>query len=151
MADSYGGDLRRWPEGLRDQAQELLHGSPEARAYMSDALALDAAIQSTRKYEDALLPRPGEQNAMLDRLRLGVGVRITSTSDHRQLPRPLSLDLAAWWQGVISLHLRGMGVVVAGGFAVIAGLLIGAIYVPTPASGMLLAILEPSPIHILVE
>ena len=80
MADSYGADLLRWPDGARAEAQALLKASPAARALLDEARTLDDAIEAAGASEDAVLWEPDGQDAAMARLRSGV----EPGSPHRQ-------------------------------------------------------------------
>ena len=150
LIDSYGGDLRRWPEAERGAAQDILDRSAEARGLLEAAQRVDRAILSAAAHEDAVLWPAGEQDAALARLRLGVEAQIAQkASARRHMPTgfmPASLAF---------LSMRGLGMAMGGGFAVAAGLVIGLTYVvsPAPASGTdkVLAMLQPAPIPVLAE
>jgi hypothetical protein len=151
LAESYGGDLRRWPEELRAGAEALLPTSPEARRLLAEARTLDAAIAAAQGQEDDELWQPGEEAAALARLRAGVGARIAATearpAARRSVPRG--------WFARLPVNLGWVGMATGGSFAVVAGLLIGATYATTPAlspaQGNVLAMLQPAPIAILAD
>jgi hypothetical protein len=147
MAESYGADLQRWPDALRSEAQALARGSAEARAVLDEARALDEAVAAAGAREDtALLWQPGAQDAALARLRSGVAGRI----GHRPADRHFGWRLAiAGWRG--APELRWIGLATGGGAAILAGLLIGAMYASPPASDSTLATLLPGPLHGLVD
>ena len=88
LAESYGGDLRRWPDDVRGGAQALLNASPQAHGILADAQKLDSAIEAAGLREDRRLLPPHEQEAALARLRGGVTARIAAaeagTSANRQ-------------------------------------------------------------------
>ena len=46
LADAYGGDLRRWPEGEREAARALLEGDPRAAVLLREADGLDALLDA---------------------------------------------------------------------------------------------------------
>ena len=46
LADSYGGDIGRWPEIFRDEARALAAASAQARARLAEAARLDAALMA---------------------------------------------------------------------------------------------------------
>ena len=141
LAESYGANLQRWPEHVRADAQALLERSREARECLADARKLDAAIDAV----GAQHPRP---DAALERLRAGVAARIVSiepSTDRRW--RWLATAIArAFAPDPSWLAIAG-----GGGIAVIAGLLIGGMYMSAPPSEALLPMLEPAPIHFLAE
>ncbi|HUH84959.1 MAG TPA: hypothetical protein VLX85_10120 [Stellaceae bacterium] len=145
MAASYGGDLRRWPEALRPQAEALRDASPEARALLDEALRLDDAIEKARTREDAALLPTDESGAALARLRSSVAAAIASSAPgdpkNRRFARPLAFSLSLRWVGMAS----------GGAFAVTAGLFLGAIYATGPAPDAVQMLLQPAPIEFLVE
>ena len=60
LAQAYGGDLRRWPEGERSAAQGLLSTRPELASTLAVATRLDAALDTS--------PRPSPSAALRDRV-----------------------------------------------------------------------------------
>lgn len=61
LADAYGGDVTRWPEGERDAALALLAGQPGmARTVLAAALSLDTVLDA--------LPSPHASADMRERL-----------------------------------------------------------------------------------
>jgi hypothetical protein len=143
MADSYGADMKRWPEALRGEAEALLKISPEACAVLAEARRLDQVIEAGSAQEDARLWPPGEQDAALARLRASVEARLASPAGFRPEHRRME------W--ALSLRLRWAGLATAGGFAIVAGLLIGSLYAGTPEPDSVLMILQPQPIQILAD
>lgn len=150
LIDSYGGDLRRWPEMERAGMQELLDRSAEARALLEEVRQVDRAIMSAAAHEDTVLWPAGEQDAALARLRLGVAVQIAQKT---LVERHAHTSFTLSW--LAPLSMRGLGMATGGGFAVAAGLVIGLTYAasPTPVSGTdtVLAMLQPAPIPMLAE
>lgn len=140
MADSYGADLLRWPDGARAEAQALLKASPAARALLDEARTLDDAIEAAGASEDAVLWEPDGQDAAMARLRSGVEARIAASAERRPTFRRTG------WAS--ALHTRRVGMATGGGFAIAAGLLIGAIYSSDPATDSVLTLLQPVPIHV---
>ncbi len=57
LADSYGGDLQRWPAAERAAARQLLDSSPSAQRVLQHAAALDATLHA--------LPAPPPPSARL--------------------------------------------------------------------------------------
>ena len=85
MADSYGADLLRWPDGARAEAQALLNASPAARALLDEARTLDHAIEAAGASEDAVLwELLTGQDAAMARLRSGVEARIAASESAGQ-------------------------------------------------------------------
>jgi hypothetical protein len=152
MAESYGADLRRWPEPVRGDARALLSASPQARAILDDATIVDDVIgtASAREQRVAEIASGGEE-AMLARLRLGVQARITAAAAHRPAWRH-SVWTRAWradWAP--ASQLCWLGLATCGGLAVAAGLVFGAMTASPPASDPLLSMLLPDPIHMLAD
>lgn len=129
LAESYGGDLARWPDERRDEAHQLLAQSTQAQTILAEARRLDAAIAPGHA--------TGVDDAALARLRAGVQARIASTAPHR-IPYGRGLGF--------------LGLAASGGFAIMAGLLIGTMWASAqqPDSGVL-AMLQPAPIHALAD
>jgi hypothetical protein len=143
LAESYGVDLRRWPEELRGAAQALLATSAEARACLDKARVLDEAIAAASRREEALRWPPGEADAALARLRSAVEARIA--------PRPARPG--AGWSGTRRplSRLRWAGMATGGSLAILAGLFIGLMYGPAPAADNVLTLLDPAPIQVLTD
>jgi hypothetical protein len=151
MAASYGADLWRWPEAVRADARVLLADSPEARAFLQEAQRLDDALEAASAREDTTHWRPGEQAAALARLRSGVESRIAAAAACRPAQRRTGWTLSATGRWGHALRLRWVGMATGGGFAIMAGLLIGALYASAPEPDPVLMMLQPAPIHALVE
>ncbi|MCL2452217.1 MAG: hypothetical protein FWD08_00970 [Alphaproteobacteria bacterium] len=151
LADSYGADLGRWPESLRDQAELLLANSSQAREILSEAGKLDEAMARASLREGAALWNPGDQDAALARLRSSVAAQISSSSTLRNQSSAITLTFLTEIRSVFAPRIGWIGIVGSSGFAVIAGLLIGfAYHSPSPSDG-LLAMLQPTPIEILAD
>jgi len=155
MADSYGGDLRRWPKELRREAQVLSETSAQAGAVLEEARRLDATIEAARKREQLTVWRAGDEEAALARLRSGVAARIASPLAHptsgvlaRMISNPA--DLARSGAGSWT-PLGFAGLAAAGGVAVVVGLLVGSLWSVPAAQDSLLTALVPSPLHMLVN
>jgi hypothetical protein len=150
MVDSYGANLQRWPEERRSEAQKLLNTSAEARDLLVKARALDEVIETARAVEDARRWSGGERDAALARLRAGVASRIAASTPRARPGRGLRPARSARW--MLAFPLRAAGMAAAGGCAIIAGLLIGSVYVSEPVTdGMLALLLQPAPIDILSD
>jgi hypothetical protein len=150
LADSYGGDLQRWPEEVRSEAQALLNVSPQARALFDDAQALDDVIAVASPRSNAAAGRINKETAALVRLRSGVAARIAvPTPKHRSASWRFARVSPSRAIGYYPAHIVWAGIATGGSLAVIAGFLIGALYVSAPASDAVLSILQP--IHILTE
>ena len=131
LTDSYGADLLRWPEQERAAAQTLLEKSAEARALLADARMLDDALAMASARQSAAHLRHHNEEATLARLRSGVAARIAATGGRSR-----------GWSGPGWVSLA-----TAGSLAVVAGLVIGALYNPPGASAdALTTLLQPAPI-----
>lgn len=143
LADSYGADLARWPEEARGPARELLAISDEARALFDEARALDAALAVASARETRLHTPQDGADAALARLRAGVASRIAASpaavEEAWGLRRLLSFSPVSW-------NFAKMAT--AGGFAIAAGLLVGALSTAAPAPDILMATLQPTPLTI---
>jgi len=136
LAASYGADLGRWPEEARNEAAALLARSPEARAHLAEASALDSALAANTS--------PGEarwEEAALVRLRLGVEAEIAARP---RTARALSRLVLPWQFG-------WLGMASGGGLAVAAGLAVGMLYMPASSSDIVQMMFQPAPIDILAE
>ncbi len=155
LLDSYGADPQRWPQASRADAEKLLSGSAAARAMREEAERLDAAIAAATAREDAALARLSPPDEALRRLRSGVAARI-ATEAERPTERRTAWTFAAVIDRLLSpapfssrLHWAGMAT--AGGFAIVAGLLLGAMYATPPTADSVLSMLQPAPILILAD
>ncbi len=150
LADSYGGDISRWPEIFRDEARALAAASAQARARLAEAARLDTALMagSCRDLE-TLLP-PGTEDAAVQRLRLGVAGRIAAPS---LSPAPRT----AWWSWLadrlpaLPQLTKLAGLATAGGAVVMAGLLVGALTVAQPDGDALVSLMQPTPLAVFIE
>ncbi|HTU54163.1 MAG TPA: hypothetical protein VMF62_09350 [Acetobacteraceae bacterium] len=110
---------------------------------MAECYGEDLRRRPAESPADAMLCLPGGEDAALARLRARVAARIAAPPERRfgalkaAIPRPLP-----------SLPPFGLGLAAGGGLAIMAGLLIGALYTAAPSSDSLLALLQPAPIHI---
>ena len=143
LTRSYGADLRRWPEATRADAKALLASSPLARALHDEARTLDDAFETANLGARAAFPRDA-QEAALARVRAGVAARIAR-------PRPEAGPRRAW-----SRIRRGAGDpawagMMAGGIAIVAGLMVGTLFTTEPEAENLMSILQPAPIYTLAE
>lgn len=147
LADSYGGDIGRWPEIFRAQARALAAASAEARARLAEAARLDAALLAgSRRDLETLLP-PGTEDAALERLRRGVDGRIAG-------PAPAPAPRAAWLARTadrLPALPRLAGLATAGGVVVMAGLLVGALTVAQPDGDTLVSLMQPTPLAVFIE
>jgi hypothetical protein len=141
LTDSYGADVQRWPVDERTAAEACLENSAEARALLADARMLDEALAAA----SAAHQRNYQQDAALARLRLSVAARIASASD-RERGSLIEWALSATMRGALRAHSGWGGIATAGGLAVLAGLIIGAIYASPAAPDNLLTLLQPAPI-----
>jgi len=150
MIDSYGARFHLWPEKGRSEIPYLLARSAEARAKLEEGQRLDEAIASASAYEDALLWPPGEEDAALARLRLGVAARIAKQQAMRG---KVQADDDADW--LAYFKLRWLRLAAGGGFAMAAGLLIGLTVATGSPSGpetdTVLAMLQSAPISVMSD
>ncbi|EKO40561.1 MAG: hypothetical protein B193_0716 [Solidesulfovibrio magneticus str. Maddingley MBC34] len=147
LADSYGGDISRWPEIFRDEARALVAVSAQARTRLAEAARLDAALMAgSRRDLETLLP-PAAEDAAVERLRRGVAGRIAGPS--------LSPAPRAAWRSWLADRLptlpRLAGLATAGGAVVMAGLLVGALTVAQPDGDALVSLMQPTPLAVFIE
>lgn len=131
LAASYGANIDRWPEDLRDEADAFLAESPEARALLAQAGLLDRVLADGDE--------ASWQDAALVRLRLGVEARIATAAvtAHRQ---PRLFDL------------RWLGLATGSGLVLAAGLTAGVMITPAASSPDIVQMMfQPAPIDILAE
>jgi hypothetical protein len=154
MAQSYGGDLARWPLAQQEDARRLLAISSEAASILAEARRLDNAIGAASRHEVRAFADPAGHNAALARLRAGVDARITAASmARRRRPGWAGAGILGWAPRALCGGTRGLGLATSGAFAVMAGLVLGMMLVspppskgPQPGTSVLTAI-EPEPIQ----
>lgn len=155
LLDSYGADSQRWPPELRADAQALLSSSAAARTMREKAERLDRVIAAATAREDATLARLSPPDETLQRLRSGVAARIATTANRSTEQSAASALLARidWLLSMppVSPRLYWVGMAASGGSAIVAGLLLGAMYGMPPAADAALAMLQSAPIHILAD
>jgi hypothetical protein len=152
MAESYGADLRRWPEPVRNEAQALLRASPRARAILDDARIVDDVIATASAREQRVLHFASSCNeAILARLRSRVQARIAAAAVHPPVPRHSVWRRAERADWGSTPWLCWLGLATSGGLAVAAGLVIGGMNASAPASDPVLSMLLPAPIHMLAD
>jgi hypothetical protein len=152
LADSYGADLDRWPEDIRQDARGLLDSSHAARAILAQARVLDEALESAARMEGSQSWPREEAAAALVRLRSRVAARIAERepADSRRLP--LMARLLSFVIAPLSPLQAGRGGLLTGGvIAIAAGLAIGLLYTSAPQPVDVLLLLEPSPLSILSD
>lgn len=156
LADSYGGDIGRWPEDVQNEAKALAAASAQARARLAEAARLDAALMAgSRRDLETLLP-PGAEDAAVARLRRGVAGRIAAPSP---APAPRLAWLAQLADRLPALSrltdladLANLaGLATAGGVVVMAGLLVGALSVAQPDGDALVSLMQPTPLAVFIE
>lgn len=148
MADSYGSDLRRWPEEVRAEASLLVEGSAEARRILEDARRLDRVIEAGAEVYDA-----AEQGAALARLRSMTAARIPAIRDREPFAEWQNRAFVFWQelQTVIVLRRGWIGMAAGGSVAVAMGLMVGLSYAPASTADNFQAMLQPAPINIMAE
>jgi hypothetical protein len=155
LAASYGGDLRRWPEDARGEAQALAKTSSQARDILADAQKLDAALDAAGTHEDRLLLSGDEQAAALARLRAGVAARI-ATAEAAPISAAAANRRSGWMSAMTSrfmaLRFAGWprlgwaaGMATVGCLAILAGLWLGGIAATSSATDTVLTLLQPAP------
>ncbi len=153
LADSYGGDIGRWPEIFRAEARALAAASAQARARLAEAARLDTALLAEgRRDLETLLP-PGAEDAAVERLRRAVARRIAAPS---VTPAPRAVWLARlpdWLPALPRLSdlAKLAGLATAGGAVVMAGLLVGALTVAQPDGDALTSLMQPAPLAVFIE
>lgn len=153
LADSYGGDIGRWPAIFRDEARALAAVSAQARTRLAEAARLDAALMAgSRRDLETLLP-PAAEDAAVERLRRNVAGRIAAPS---LSPAPRAAWLARLAARLPVLPRRSdlaklAGLATAGGVVVMAGLLVGALTVAQPDGDALVSLMQPTPLAVFIE
>jgi hypothetical protein len=145
LADSYGGDLRRWPERMRPQARALLDTSPEARQIIARARNLDELVAAAEAAHSEHLWSGDRADAPLERLRNRVATRIAPTIPATAI-RAASLlrtPLGA------PRRVRWISLATAASVAILAGFVLGIRYSPAaPKRDDLSTLLQASPIQL---
>lgn len=146
LADSYGADLRRWPERLRPQVLTLLESSAAARDVIAQAGALDQAIRAAESARSESLWSGDRPDAALVRLRNSVAARITAPAAAgaiaaAKLPRNTAHRAPG--------RMRWISLATAASVAILAGMMLGVLYSPVASQQDLLALLQPVPIQLL--
>lgn len=146
LADSYGGDIGRWPEIFRDEARALAAASSAARARLAEAASLDAALMAGSRHDIETLLPPGAEDAAVARLRRGVAGRIAAPQ-----PQPRARLTRPAWLVRLAVPPRLAGLATAGSVAVMAGLLVGALTVAQPDGDALMSFMQPTPLAVFIE
>jgi hypothetical protein len=149
LADSYGGDLKRWPEGVRAQGSALLERSTDARRIFARAADLDEAIAAAGAARNARIWGADRADAALKRLHSSVAARTRSRAVQRN-------GMLAWIRRsrsqVAPFRRAGwVGLATAASIAVVAGLSLGILYSPAPPSQSLFSSLQPAPFQSLAD
>jgi hypothetical protein len=144
LADSYGANLQRWPESVRAQARALLQDSAQARQIFSQARRVDEAIDALTRERGAHLGSDDSAEAALARLRQRVAVRIgPEANGEARSPAFASISRP---------QRHWIGLTAAAGVATLLGFAVGfLLYVPVIPDQDLIALLQPSPIHLLIN
>jgi hypothetical protein len=150
LLGSYGADPQRWPQASRADAQKLLSGSAAARAMREEAERLDTAIAAATAREDAALARLSPPDEAVQRLRSRVAARI-ATEAERPAERRVAWSLVGPIDRLLSSRLHWAGMAAAGSFAIVAGLLLGAMSATPPAADPVQSMLQSAPILILAD
>ena len=146
LAESYGGDLLRWPHQLRPQARALLESSAEARGIMARARELDEAIEAAGSARSENVWSGDRPEAALVRLRNTVAARTgaagaSAARTSGQAPVRVARSIPG--------RVRWIGLATAAGVAIVAGVTLGIAYAPAGTHPDLLAALQPEPIQLL--
>jgi hypothetical protein len=146
LAESYGADLRRWPERSRPQAQTLLDSSAEARGIIALARELDDAIRAAGSARSENIWSGDRPEAALVRLRNTVAARIGA---------PGAAAGGSATEGFVGFArgrpgpVRWIRLATAASVAIVAGVTLGIVYSPAATQPDLLAVLQPQPIQLL--
>ena len=87
LAQAWGGDLRRWPDGEGDAARALAATDPAAGRVLDDAAALDAALDAAPR---AVVSRALHDRVLASAIEVGLKPRAV---------RPFGMDRIAWALG----------------------------------------------------
>ena len=147
LADSYGGQLWRWPEDSRSDAEALLGSSAEARRILHRARLLDETIgaASDNSRQEATDSR---DSAALERLRSAVAMRLDTASGRRRPSRILAWLASSIGAEALGSNTRWIGMATCGVVVIAAGVITGLLYAPPHRPGNVLSMLQPEPIQI---
>jgi len=148
LAESYGGQLWRWPEDSRNDAEALLNSSAEARRILDQARMLDETIGAAARPDPPPDAVDARDAAALARLRSAVAMRLEATPSHRRRGRFLDWVASSISAKVFGSNSRWVGVAACGAVVVVAGVITGLLYEPPRAPPNLLSILQPEPMQI---
>jgi len=158
LADSYGADLRRWPERARRQALTLLDSSAEAQAIIGRAGELDEAIAAAGTARLERLWRGESTATALHRLHDNVAAHIGPSSSEAASARDQMRPGAPERNRSPAIRYQPrrvgwVGLATAAGVAVLAGLALGILYSPSPPAAQedLTALLQPAPLQVLTD
>jgi len=149
LAESYGADLKRWPERLQREALVLLDSSAEARQIIARAGELDEAIAAAEAARHERFWSGDRADAALVRLRNRIAARTDPT-----MPVSASAVRGTHMRRAVRSGPRRagwIGLATAASVAILAGILLGIRYSPVPSQQDLLALLQPSPIQLLTD
>lgn len=145
LADSYGGDISRWPERARLQARALCDSSAAAQEIIAKARDLDAAIAAAAAARRESVWAGDRPEAALVRLRNGVAARISAAPARAAGGAPIPTVPRG------PRRLGWLGLATAASVAILAGVVLGVLYSQGASNQELLALLQPAPIQLLTD
>ena len=148
LADSYGGRLERWPAEVRGEAEMLLNSSPQARQILSEASALDEAMEAARRQDDESRWAPGQSDAALARLRAGVSTRLAMSSARAKPRNRIGWNLSDRMSWLFFPKLGPIAMAMGCGCTVLAGLFIG--FMDAPVQSNFLTMLQPDVLQVVI-
>jgi len=148
LAESYGGQLWRWPEDSRSDAEVLLTSSGEAREILARARMLDEALGAAARPDLTRDAADASEAAAVARLRSAVAMRLEAPSNRRRRGQFLAWLVSSISAEAFGSNRRWVGVAACGAVVVVAGVMTGLLYEPPRTSPNVLAILQPEPMQI---
>lgn len=148
LADSYGADLRRWPEPARRQALALLDDSAEAQAIIASARELDEAIAAAGTARLERLWQGESADTAVHRLHDRVAAHIRGSSSETAGGRRRTRSPAIHYP---PRRVGWLGLATAACVAVVAGLALGILYSPPAPQEDLTTLLQPAPLQVLTD
>jgi len=148
LAESYGGQLWRWPEDSRNDAEALLNSSAEARRILDQARMVDETIGAAARPDSTPAAADTGDAAALARLRSAVAMRLEATPSRRRRERFLDWLASAISTEAFGSNGRWVGVAACGAVVVVAGVMTGLLYEPAKTPTNVLSILQPEPMQI---
>jgi len=149
LTDSYGADLRRWPERLRPQGRALLECSAQAQEIIARARELDEAIAAAASARSESLWAGDHPEEALVRLRNSVAARIGPAGAPAAVAAVAAKQRSRRSARGTLWRVRWVSLATAASVAILAGIALGMMYTPAATHQDFLTLLQPGPIQLL--